>query len=179
MTVRRWSGPLVLIGTVAGVAGIVTYRTPPSTPLSLPGVGGTGSRPTSGSSTGGSLGGSSPTGAAGRDQRAGGGRPASAGGPSASSGAGTVVVQGALETYGYGALSVQVTFEGRRITNVSLASLQVAESLSQEIAQAAIPQLRQEVLDAQSAQIAGVSGATFTSEAYAASVQSAIDRSGR
>jgi uncharacterized protein with FMN-binding domain len=36
--------------------------------------------------------------------------------------------------------------------------------------------LRREVLAAQSAHINGVSGATYTSEAYAYSVQAALDR---
>ena len=41
---------------------------------------------------------------------------------------------------------------------------------------AAIPQLRAQVLSADSANIDGVSGATFTSQAYAAAVQSALDQ---
>ncbi|MCS6563654.1 FMN-binding protein (plasmid) [Curtobacterium flaccumfaciens] len=44
--------------------------------------------------------------------------------------------------------------------------------------QQAAPILRQEALQAQSAQIQSVSGATFTSEGYTTSVQSAIDKAG-
>jgi uncharacterized protein with FMN-binding domain len=46
-----------------------------------------------------------------------------------------------------------------------------------EINSAAIPKLRQEALTAQSADIATVSGATYTSEAYQQSLQGALDRS--
>jgi uncharacterized protein with FMN-binding domain len=170
-----WRGPLVLVGTVAGMVGVLTYRTPQgSLQQARPGTGvtnGSGGGRSSGQAPGGN--GAGPSASAGASSGS------ASSGSSGSGATGTVTVQGAAEDYGYGALSVDVTFSGRRITNVTVASLQVAESLSQEIADAAVPQLRQEVLDAQSAQIAGVSGATFTSQAYAASVQSAIDRSGR
>ncbi|MCK4177362.1 FMN-binding protein [Aciditerrimonas ferrireducens] len=176
-----WRGPLVLVGTVAGVIGVLTYRTPQgSVQQARPGTGatsgsGAGQSASQGSSGNGAGSSASGGGSSGSASSAGSGSTGSSG----SGASGTVTVQGAVEDYGYGALSVDVTFSGRRITNVSVASLQVAESLSQQIADAAVPQLRQEVLDAQSAQIAGVSGATFTSQAYAASVQSAIDRSAR
>jgi uncharacterized protein with FMN-binding domain len=41
-----------------------------------------------------------------------------------------------------------------------------------------IPLLRNEILSAQSARISGISGATYTSEAYAYSVQAALDTLG-
>jgi uncharacterized protein with FMN-binding domain len=83
---------------------------------------------------------------------------------------------GASEQYGYGTLAVRVTVQGSRIADISVATLQTAEPLSQQIADQAIPILRSEVLSAQGAQINGVSGATYTSEAYAASLQSALDK---
>jgi uncharacterized protein with FMN-binding domain len=46
----------------------------------------------------------------------------------------------------------------------------------QEINRFAIPQLQNETLQAQSAQIDMVSGATYTSEGYTTSLQSAIDQ---
>lgn len=85
-------------------------------------------------------------------------------------------VTGASEQYGYGMLAVRVTVQGSRIADVSVPTLQTAEPLSQQIADQAIPMLRSEVLSAQGAQINGVSGATYTSEAYAASLQSALDK---
>lgn len=77
--------------------------------------------------------------------------------------------------YGYGVLSVKVTLRGSRIVDVSLASIQAPESYSQQIAQQAVPILKNEVLAAQSAQVYGVSGATYTSQAYLQSLQAAID----
>jgi len=85
---------------------------------------------------------------------------------------------GASEQYGYGILSVRVTAQAGRITDVSVASIQTAEQYSQNLAQQVIPMLRNEVLSAQSARISAVSGATYTSEAYAYSVQSALDALG-
>ena len=89
---------------------------------------------------------------------------------------GTHSAKGALERYGYGELAVKVTVSRNRITNVTVPALQTADPTSQQIADQAIPMLRSEVLAADSASINGVSGATFTSEAYATSVQAALDR---
>lgn len=86
------------------------------------------------------------------------------------------VAVGASEQYGYGVLSVKATVKGQRITDVSVVKLQTAEPYSQSIAQQVIPMLRNEVLAAQSARINGISGATYTSQAYAYSLQSALDR---
>jgi uncharacterized protein with FMN-binding domain len=83
---------------------------------------------------------------------------------------------GPVEQYGYGQLAVRVTVTGRKITNVSLASIQVAESYSASLAQQVIPMLRSEVLNAQSANINGISGASYTVAAYAASLQAALNK---
>ncbi len=85
---------------------------------------------------------------------------------------------GTSEQYGYGVLAVKVTVRGSRITDVSVARLQTAEQYSQQLAQQVIPLLRNEVLSAQSTRINGISGATYTSEAYAYSVQAALDTLG-
>ncbi len=98
-------------------------------------------------------------------------------GPTAPAGhGGTATAIGTVERYGYGFLSVRVTKKGGRIVEVSVARLQTAESYSQQLAQQVIPMLRNEVLAAQSAHVNTVSGATYTSEAYLYSLQSALDR---
>lgn len=89
---------------------------------------------------------------------------------------GSARATGTSEQYGFGVLSVQVSTSGSRITDVAVASLQTAETYSTQLADQVVPMLRREVLAAQSARIAAISGATYTSEAYAASVQSAIDK---
>jgi uncharacterized protein with FMN-binding domain len=110
--------------------------------------------------------------------RAGGGGTGKGGTPPsttpASSGAKTEASGKAVQ-YGYGVLSVRVTVRGSRIVSVTLSSLQTADSYSQSIADQVIPMLRQEVLQAQSAHVNVVSGATYTSEAYLSSLQSALD----
>jgi uncharacterized protein with FMN-binding domain len=83
---------------------------------------------------------------------------------------------GALEQYGYGELAVRVTVSGSRITNVTVPSLRTADPTSQQIANEAIPMLKSQVLAADSAGINGVSGATFTSQAYEQSLQAALDK---
>lgn len=85
---------------------------------------------------------------------------------------------GTSENYGYGTLGVKVTVRGSRITDISVATIQTAEQYSQQLAQQVIPLLRNEVLSAQSARINAISGATYTSEAYAYSVQAALDTLG-
>lgn len=85
-------------------------------------------------------------------------------------------IAGASENYGYGVLSVQVTLRGNRIVDVQVASLDAPEQYSQSLASYAIPTLRNEILSAQTTQVDGVSGATYTSEAYLYSVQSALDK---
>ena len=92
---------------------------------------------------------------------------------------GATTALGKSEQYGYGVLAVKVTEHGGRITDVSVTNLQTAEQYSQSLAQQVIPILRNEVLSAQSARINGISGATYTSEAYAYSVQSALDAIGK
>jgi uncharacterized protein with FMN-binding domain len=73
---------------------------------------------------------------------------------------------------------VTVTDTGGRITDVAMSSLSETDTRSVMIDDSAIPLLRQQVLSVQSANIDGVSGATFTSQAYAQSVQSALDQLG-
>jgi len=75
----------------------------------------------------------------------------------------------------YGTVSVTVTVVDGTITEVS-GSQASNESKSQVIAAQAIPTLDSEAVAAQSASISMVSHATYTSEAYAQSLQAAIDQ---
>jgi uncharacterized protein with FMN-binding domain len=83
---------------------------------------------------------------------------------------------GPAVNFGYGTIAVRVTVSGTRIVRVSVASLSTLEPTSQQISSYAIPTLRSQVISAQSASINGVSGATYTSEGYAKSVQAALDQ---
>ncbi|HEV3095581.1 MAG TPA: FMN-binding protein [Candidatus Dormibacteraeota bacterium] len=76
----------------------------------------------------------------------------------------------------FGDVQVKVTIAGGRITDVQPLQMPFEKQRSAEITQFAGPQLHDEVLQAQSAQIDTLSGATYTSEAYAQSVQAALDQ---
>ena len=78
----------------------------------------------------------------------------------------------------YGIVQVKITVSGKKITNVALVQLTAFDSRSQEINYQAAPILLQETLQAQSANIDSVSGASYTSAGYAQSLQSAIDKAG-
>jgi len=76
----------------------------------------------------------------------------------------------------FGNVQVQVVVKGGRITDVQPLQMPTAHARSQMISQYVAPMLRQEALQAQNAQINLVSGATYTSEAYAQSLQAALDQ---
>lgn len=152
----------VFAGTVAGLAGILSFHTHPLT--SAPAASAS-TRAAKASPT-------QPTQSARRQHRT----KAKSGGSTAASSSAVRSLAGATERYGYGQLAVRVTVRGDRIINVSVPLLSTAEQYSQQLAEQAIPTLRNEVLTAQSAHISAVSGATYTSDAYAASVQAALDK---
>jgi len=81
--------------------------------------------------------------------------------------------------YNYGLLSVKVTVVDRKLTAVTVASLDDGGNFrSQMIDQQAIPLLQQEALAAQSANIQSISGASYTSWGFQQSLQSALTKLG-
>ncbi len=76
----------------------------------------------------------------------------------------------------YGDVEVRVTFQGTQITDVIAVKLPDSNDVDQEIDQQAVPILIQETLTSQSASIQAVSGATYTSDGYIRSLQSALDQ---
>jgi len=97
---------------------------------------------------------------------------ATAGGSSA---AGTVVT-GTVASTRWGPVQVQVAVSGGKITSVQVVQQPEGNRRDEEINASAVPTLVQETLDAQSAEIDMVSGATVTSEGYLQSLQSALDQ---
>ncbi|GAA3707191.1 hypothetical protein GCM10022399_24890 [Terrabacter ginsenosidimutans] len=93
--------------------------------------------------------------------------------PAAAPQSGTV--DGAVVGTQYGSVQVRVSFTGKKITNVHALQLTDSSGTSVSISAGAAPTLRHEALAAQSAKIDVVSGATYTSEAYQQSLQSALD----
>ncbi|MFF3603665.1 FMN-binding protein [Streptomyces sp. NPDC002463] len=76
----------------------------------------------------------------------------------------------------YGPVQVRVTLSGGRITEAVAVRTPSENERDREIAGYAVPMLTSETLTAQSAQIDTVSGATYTSEGYIRSLQSALDQ---
>ena len=75
----------------------------------------------------------------------------------------------------FGTVQVQVTVKSGQITDVAALKLTDAEGRSVQISNYAAPILRSEVLQAQSADVQTVGGATVTSDAYLTSLQAALD----
>ena len=88
----------------------------------------------------------------------------------------TRTVNGSSIRTRYGNVEVQVVFTGTQITDVVPVRLPDSNGVDQQIDQQAVPILIQETLTAQSANIQAVSGATYTSDGYIRSLQSALDK---
>ncbi|GAA2100547.1 FMN-binding protein [Kitasatospora saccharophila] len=76
----------------------------------------------------------------------------------------------------YGPVQVKVTLDGGKISKIDVLQYPTRDRRDQEINSYAIPVLNQEALAAQSADIDVVSGATYTSDGYTRSLQSALDQ---
>jgi uncharacterized protein with FMN-binding domain len=83
---------------------------------------------------------------------------------------------GRVITTPFSVIQVRVTLTGRQLTRVETVALSGADARTQAINARAEPILREEALKAGSADIDVVSGATYTSESYKDSLQSAINR---
>lgn len=75
----------------------------------------------------------------------------------------------------YGTVQVRIVMTGGRLTDVTAVHLTDSSSRSVSISAYAAPILRREALAAQSARIDTVSGASYTSQGYIQSLQSALD----
>jgi uncharacterized protein with FMN-binding domain len=178
--------PIVIAATAAGLVGVLSFHTKAGrlTLSGLPSVSATTSHPTTSTTTGKP----SPQGSSATSS------------PPASSAPSTVPTTtpttvpsttsstvpsttrsatGPQVNYNYGVLSVSVTVSGKRITNVGIASLDDGGNFrSQSIDQQSIPTLEQEAMQAQSANIQGVSGASYTSAGFEQSLQAALRKLG-
>ena len=76
----------------------------------------------------------------------------------------------------YGDVQVQITVAKGKITKAEVTQVPWSNGRDQEINSYAVPILNSEAVDAQSSTIDMVSGATFTSQGYIGSLQSAIDQ---
>jgi uncharacterized protein with FMN-binding domain len=159
-----------VLGTILGLVGLLTFKTHGHTALgatalpsaalpaaATPSATGTGAPPDPSS-------GSATTGPASTS-------PPAAGQPDKS-------YDGTAVQTRYGVVQVKVSINGSKITNVSFLQLTADDPRSADINSQAGPLLLQETLSAQSANVNTISGATYTSEGYLQSLQSALDQAG-
>jgi uncharacterized protein with FMN-binding domain len=99
-------------------------------------------------------------------------------GSGTTTGTGAVTVTGPSTDTRWGPVQVRVTVENGTITDVTVVDYPTESSKDRQINERAVPALVQETLDAQSAHIDMVSGATVTSEGYVESLQAALDQAG-
>ncbi|MFJ1580949.1 MULTISPECIES: FMN-binding protein [unclassified Streptomyces] len=78
----------------------------------------------------------------------------------------------------YGTVQVAATVQGGKLTDVKVVQVPSGSGRDQQITAYAVPRLTQEALTAHSAHIDAVSGASYTSQGYIQSLQSALDKAG-
>jgi uncharacterized protein with FMN-binding domain len=78
----------------------------------------------------------------------------------------------------FGPVQVRATVAGGKLTAVTVLQVPDRGGYEQNIVATDVPQLTSEALSAQSAHIESVSGATYTSQGYMQSLQSALDQAG-
>jgi uncharacterized protein with FMN-binding domain len=155
-----------LLATVTGVVLLLSYRTSLQavSPTSATGGASTGSAPGTSTSkpTAGESASNAPT-------------PSPSATGSASNGLKDGTYTGRSADTRYGPVQVQVTVTGWKITKVEVPVYPTESFRDQEINRQAVPELVSETLSAQSSKVDMISGATYTSDGYLQSLQSALD----
>jgi uncharacterized protein with FMN-binding domain len=161
---------LAILSTVASLVLVLSFKTHSPTAAAVPpaaisttgsSASSSGSSSTSGS--GSSASGSSSSGSSSKKK-------------STSSAAKTYTGDAAMTRYG--PVQVQITVKSGAVTSVNATDYPMNDPRDAQINSYAIPQLNSEALSAASASIDMVSGATYTSEGYLSSLQSALDKAG-
>ncbi|MEU5273457.1 FMN-binding protein [Streptomyces hygroscopicus] len=155
----------IVVGTAATVSGVVLLLA-----LKQPGPGG-------GQSVARNQPGQAPPVAATAQPGTGGAEAGDGAGAGAGDGAGgaRTVVGDAVQTQ-YGPVQVSLTVSGGKITAAQAVRTPDSGPRSAQIAKDSVPKLNQQAVAA--AKVDTVSGATYTSEGYAKSLQSALDKAG-
>jgi uncharacterized protein with FMN-binding domain len=158
---------LAIFSTIAGLVLLLTFKTQDSSTSALaspPANSGSGSTSSSGSTS--DSGSTSGSGSSGTTSNSG------------STSSGTKTVTGTAADTRYGPVQVKITVTNGKVTAVAATEYPQNNGRDQEINSYAIPELNQEATSAKSAQIDTISGATYTSDGYISSLQSALDQAG-
>jgi uncharacterized protein with FMN-binding domain len=183
-------GAFALVMTALAVVLLLGFRTPEDIAAITGGdqrAGVTGAAGTTGATIDGAAGNSGATGTSGaagtNDGTNGGAGTGASGGTGTGASGGTAQTQdrtvtGPVVSTRFGTVQVAITVEGGQLTDVTALQLPSDDRRSASISSRVEPTLRSQALTAQSAAIDGVSGATYTSAAYARSLQAALDSAG-
>src|SRR4051794_5556418 len=148
---------LTLLSTIAGLVLLLTFKTHDA-PVAVAAPPGAISPGTSGSTSSGSTSSGSTS--------------------SGSTSSGSTSVTGDAADTRYGPVQVRITLTNGAVTAVEATEYPTQDRRDEEINSYAIPELNQEATSAKNANIDMVSGATYTSEGYVSSLQSALDKAG-
>jgi uncharacterized protein with FMN-binding domain len=160
---------LAIVCTAAGLALLLSFKTRGTTGLASIPEGQNGTSPSSAGSPA-AVSGSAGSGASG-----------GSGSKSASSTSTTTAsktVAGDVAQTIYGPIQVTITVKDGKVSSVSVPEYPDGTENDQQINSFALPELIQETIAADSARIDSVSGATYTSQGYVTSLQSALDKAG-
>jgi uncharacterized protein with FMN-binding domain len=158
---------LAIVCTAAGLALLLSFKTRGTTGLTIP-QGQNGTAPSSASP---------PSAASGSAGTGGSSGPGSNSSSSTSTTASKTVAGDVVQTI-YGPIQVTITVKDGKISAVSVPEYPDGTMRDQQINAFALPELVQETVAADSARVDAVSGATYTSQGYVSSLQSAIDKAG-
>jgi uncharacterized protein with FMN-binding domain len=161
---------LAIVSTAAGLVLLLTFKThgtsaisTPPAAISSPNGSGSGSVSGSGSGSGATS------------------TPSTSSSPSSTAGSSTAAaktVTGSAADTMYGPVQVRVTVKNGKVTAAQAVEYPENDPRDAQINAYAIPALNQEAVAASSAKIDMISGATYTSQGYITSLQSALDQAG-
>lgn len=176
-----------LLATAAGLIALLSFKShAPAAASALTAAGGgsgtsalsgTGSSPAPDTGSGSGSGSSAPAQGGASPSTAPTGGSGGGSGTSSGSGKNGTYTGSAADTM-YGPVQVRATVSGGKLTRVDVLQVPDNGRYEAEIVADALPILQSEALSAQSADIDIVSGATFTSQGYAQSLQSALNQAG-
>jgi uncharacterized protein with FMN-binding domain len=181
---------LTIGGTAAGLAALLAFKTHPvgadaasmtsgSTPMATAGTGGGGDGTGTGMSAAPKASAKKKTmmhGTGNATPSASSSSSSSSSGMAGGMSGGARTLTGAVANTMYGPMQVQVVLDGTEIAKVNILQHTDDGQMSAQVDAFALPKLTSETLTAQSARIDAVSGATYTSQGYIMSLQSALDQ---
>lgn len=157
---------LAITGTIAGLVALLSFKSHvPSVPSAA-----------AASGTGTGVGAPAPASSSSSSSSSGGQGNGFTTGALANLPAGERTVTGKVANTAYGPVQIELAVRSHKIVKVSVLQQPTTTAHDIQIGQFAFPRLISETLTAQTAKIDAVSGASYTSQGYIESLQSAVDR---